>query len=320
VRLAGAANLAFESLSAGLTGYYRLGVRARPEDLDGKKHKISTKLLRRGLTLANTRRVFAATKSPAADALASGDAQAALRAALESPSPELALDVRAGAYVTHADAGVRDVRVVVVGDVARAAAGTATAVAALYDLNGKPVSAMENVIQVAVGGGGPVTIELTVPAALYVLRMAVRDAAGHIGSLERPVDARWKKVGAIETPGLVLFRSALGASTPSGLVLDSIARSEQLIAQLTLSPSSDRTTPIVFEVTRPGDPVAAARRHARIAETTAGVLVARDALPAVTLPPGRYTMTARIGDGSATLSRAFSIVAVGAEGAGRAAR
>jgi hypothetical protein len=159
------------------------------------------------------------------------------------------------------------------------------------------------------------TIELTVPSALYVLRVAVRDATGHLGSLERAVDARWKKVGAIETPGLVLFRSALGAPTPSGLVLDSITRSEQLISQVTLSPSTDRTTPIVFEVTRPGDPAPVARRQARIAETTAGVVVARDALPVATLPPGRYTMSARIGDGSAALSRGFSVIASGARNA-----
>jgi hypothetical protein len=48
------------------------------------------------------------------------------------------------------------------------------------------------------------------------------------------------------------------------------------------------------------------------------VLVARDALPAVILPPGRYTMTAKIGDGSAALSRTFSIVAAGGEAAGAA--
>jgi VWFA-related protein len=316
VRLPGQADLAFAALSAGLGGYYRLGVRALPEDLDGKARKISTKLLRRGLTIANTRRILAASASPTAKALASGDPQTVLRAALESPAPELGLDVRAAAYVTHADAGIRDVRVVVVGDVGRAAAGPAVAVAALYDLAGRPASAMENVVEVAAAGAGPLTIELTVPAALYVLRVAVRDAAGHVGSLERPVDARWKKVGAIETPGLVLFRSALGAQTPSGLVLDSIRHGEQLISQLTLAPSADRATPIVFEVTRPGDPAPAARRRARIAETTAGVLVVRDALPTVTLPPGRYTMTARIGDGSASVARAFRIVAADGEPGG----
>jgi hypothetical protein len=307
VRLPGKATLAFESLSAGLAGYYRLGVRAAASDLDGKRHAISTKLLRRGLTLTNTRRVFAATRSPAVPA-AGGDARAALRAALESPTPELGLDVRAGTYVLHADAGMRDTRVVVVGDVARGSVGPATAVAALFDLDGRPATAMETVVDVAAAGSGPLTIELTVPAALYVLRVAVRDAAGKVGSLERPVDARWKHVGPVVTPGLVLFRSALGASTPSGLVLETVTRGEALVAQLSLAASTDRATPIVFEVTRPDDPAPVARRVARIAETTAGVIVARDALPAATLPPGRYTLTAKIGDGAATLSRQLRVI------------
>ena len=263
-------------------------------------------LLRRGLTLANTRRVFAARKAPTADALTSGDPQVALRAALESPAPALGLDVRAGAYVLHADAGMRDVRVVVVGDIARAARGRATAVAALYDLDGKPVSAMESVLDVP-AGRRTADHRADRAAGALSLRVAVRDAAGHVGSLERPVDARWKKVGAIETPGLVLFRLALGASAPSGLVLDSIIRSEQLITQLSRWPAADCDDADRVR----GD--AAGERGA--AGTTPGAdrgdhgrrAVARDALPAVTLPPGRYTMTAKIG--TTGLARSFSVPA-----------
>jgi len=308
VRLAGKADLAFASLSAGLAGYYRLGIRAQSEDLDGRPRRISTKVLRSGLTLANNRRILAATPSPTAKAPASGDPQAALRAALESPTPELGLDVRATAYVLHAAAGSRDVRVVMVGDVERAAAGTATAVAALYDADGRPVTAMENKVDVAAGAPAPVSIELPVPQGRYTLRLAVRDAEGHVGSLERPVDARWQTIGGVETPGLVLFRAPLGASAPSGLLFESVTTADQVIAQLALGAGTDRATPILFEVTRPGSDVLLARRAGRIAETTTGALVARDALPAVTLGPGRYTMTARIG-GTGSIARSFSVTA-----------
>ena len=44
VRMASKGDLAFASLTAGLGGYYRLGVRALPEDLDGKPQQISTKV------------------------------------------------------------------------------------------------------------------------------------------------------------------------------------------------------------------------------------------------------------------------------------
>ena len=308
VRMAAKGDLAFASLTAGLGGYYRLGVRALPEDLDGKPRKISVKVLRPGAKLAGNRRIMAATVSPTAKALASGDPQTALRAALESPAAVLDVDLRATSYVLHGEAGSRDVRVVVVGDVGRAAAGKATAVAALYDLEGRPANAMENVVDVPASGSAPVSIEVPAPPGLYVLRLALRDAQGRVGSLERPIDARWKSLGGVETPGLVLFRSALGASTPAGLVFGPVTTREQVIAQVALSgPLPDAATQIVFEVTRPGNPAPAARRTARIAQTTGGTTVARDALPAVTLQPGRYTWSVKIGNGPALLTRDFTV-------------
>jgi hypothetical protein len=310
VRMASKGDLAFASLSAGLGGYYRLGVRALPEDLDGKPRRISVKVLRAGAKLAGNRRILAATVSPTAKALASGDAQTALRAALESPTPVLDVDLRATSYVLHGDAGSRDVHIVVVGDVGRAAAGKATAVAALYDLEGRPATAMENVVDVPASGSAPVSIDVPAPPGLYVLRLALRDAEGHVGSLERPIDARWKTIAGVETPGLVLFRSALGASTPSGLVFGPVSTREQVIAQVALSgPFPDAATQIIFEVTKPGSATPAARRTARIAQTTGGTTVARDALPAVTLPPGRYTWSVKIGSGPALLTRDFTVTA-----------
>jgi hypothetical protein len=108
----------------------------------------------------------------------------------------------------------------------------------------------------------------------------------------------------------VLFRSALGATTPSGLLFGPVSTREQVIAQVALSgPFPDAATQIVFEVTKPGSPAPAARRTARIAQTTGGTTVARDALPAVTLPPGRYTWSVKIGSGPALLTRDFTVAA-----------
>ena len=187
VRLVGAGDAAFASLSAGLTGYYRLGLRALPEDLDGKAHRISLKVLRDGAKLAGHRRVLAANpKAPA-----SADPAAALRGALESTTPMTGLELRATTYLLHGeDAASRALRIVVIGDVAGGAPGPARVVAALYTLDGKAMTAMENAVTIAPAGPSALSVAMSAPPGPYILRLAVRDVDGHLGSLERAVDAR----------------------------------------------------------------------------------------------------------------------------------
>ena len=149
VRLAGDANGAFARLTATLGGYYRLGVRAQPDDLDGREHRITLKVSRQGASLASYRRVLV-PPPPAPPAIA--DPAVALREALKGSAPITTIGVRATTYPLHAAAGSRDLRIVVAGDIARAAAGKATIVAALYELDGKPISAKEVLERARQGG------------------------------------------------------------------------------------------------------------------------------------------------------------------------
>ncbi|MEO5818996.1 MAG: VWA domain-containing protein [Vicinamibacteraceae bacterium] len=309
VRLAGQADTAFASLTAGLSGYYRLGVHALPDDLDGKDHRISLKLTRPGAIVASYRRVLSGQRAEAATP--PQDPETALRAALKGGPLQTGVELRATSYVLHATAShSRDLRVVAVGDVGRAAAGTAKAVAALYDLDGKPVTAMENAVEITAGVPGTLSVELTAPPGTYVLRVAVRDADGKIGSLERLVDARWKKTGGIETPGLVLFRADRAVRGAPRPIFDHVTTADDVIAQVALSgPATEKKTQVVFEVTKAGGTSPLVRRAARIAQTTGGTTVAQETLPASMLPPGRYTLSARIGGATTALTRAFTVVA-----------
>ena len=307
VRLTGQADTAFASLSAGLSGYYRLGVQALPEDLDGKDHRISMKLSRPGASLASYRRVLSGAVAKPATPL---DPEVALRDALKGGPLQTGVDLRATSYLLHATSNPKDVRVVVVGDVNRAAAGTAKAVAALYGFDGKPATAMENSVEVPDGAAGLLSIELTAPPGSYVLRVAVRDADGRIGSLERLVDARWKKAGGVETPGLTLFRSDRAARIGARPVFDHVTTAEDLIAQVPLAgPIAEKKTQVVFEVARLGSSAPLVRRTGRIVQTTGGTTVAQESLPASMLPPGRYTLSAKISGGSAVLTRTFTVTA-----------
>jgi VWFA-related protein len=304
VRLTGQADTAFDSLSAGLSGFYRLGVQALPEDLDGKDHRISMKLSRPGASLASYRRYISGTLEKAAPV----DPETALREALKGGPLQTGVDLRATSYLLHATTNPKDVRVVAVGDVNRAAAGTAKAVAALYDSDGTPVTAMSNAVEIPEGAAAPLSIELTAPPGTYVLRVAVRDAEGHIGSLERLIDARWKKTGGVETPGLTVFRSDRTARTGPRPVFDVVTAADDLIAQVPLAgPVAEKKTQVVFEVARVGAGAPLVRRTGRIAQTTGGTTVAQETLPASMLPPGRYTLTAKISGGSGALTRTFTV-------------
>ena len=82
-RLVGTGELALKSLTDGLTGYYRLGVRPAAEDLNGKTRRISVKLSREGASLKGYRRYMAGMR-PASET-PTVDPATALRNALKKP-------------------------------------------------------------------------------------------------------------------------------------------------------------------------------------------------------------------------------------------
>jgi VWFA-related protein len=305
VRLVGQGDAVFASLSAGLSGYYRLGVRALPEDLDGKPRRISVKVLRDGARIAGHRRVLAGTAS----APVSPDPTAALRGALESTTPLTALELRATTYLLHGvDGASRALRVVVVGDVSGAAAGPARVVAALYTLDGKAVTAMENAITIAPAGPSALSVAMRAPPDAYVLRLAVRDVDGHLGSLERAVDARWKQAGTVETPGLVLLRSGVAAGSTPKPVFRTVTTAEQIIAQVPLAGAADPKPQVTFDVRAEGSPSSVFQQIGRLGSTSTGLTVAEAVVPVSTLPPGRYTISATIRSGKgATFARTFLV-------------
>jgi hypothetical protein len=300
IRLTASYDAAFAGLSSALSGYYRLGIRALPEDVDGKQRRVSLKVSHPGASLESYRRVLV-PPPPAPPPIA--DPAEALRVALKGGTSITTLGVRATTYALHAGAGSRNLRIVVAADVARAATGPAHVVAALFELDGKPVTAREAAIDVATNGTGPIAVTLEAPPGKYGLRLAVRDAEGRIGTLERLVEARWLKAGKVETPGLVLFRTARGSSQPVPL-FDGIDTTDQIVVQLALSGAA-RDTQVDVDVTPLGGTTPRLHRVAPIVQTTGGQTVAHDTLPASELPPGRYTLSAKIG--GTVFSRTFRV-------------
>ena len=199
VRLAGTGESALKSLTAGLSGFYRLAVRPAPEDLDGRSKRIAVAVTRSGVSLLGYRRIMAGVKPAAPVAKAAADTAAAVRAALRSPTPARALGLKATSYTLHGDADPEMVRVLVTAEVSRAASGPASAVAVLFGPDGKSVVGSEQTVNIPAAGRARVSAWLTVKPGAYVLRVAVGDREGHVGTLDRDVYATWQEAGEVST-------------------------------------------------------------------------------------------------------------------------
>jgi VWFA-related protein len=320
-RVLGDGEAAFKDLDNALASYYRLGIRPDAGDLDGKPHAISIKVKRPGVRLRSYRKLLAATR--AAPALTSADPTTALRAAVESPAVVTGLDLRAAAYVLHGEASEPgSVRVVLVGDVDRAAPGLATSLAVLYDPQGRPVGNEGQDLELTASRSRFKTA-LAVAPGLYRARIAVRDADGRIGSVERTVDARWQKAGGLETTGLALLVAGQ-AGNAAEPVLETVSSADRLVAQLSLRGPAVATPPEVgIAVAQAGvDGQVLLRLNARVARTTAGATVAQQYVPVGLLPPGRYVISATLPDSDTRYSRAVIVepsAAPPTSGAGAAA-
>lgn len=304
-RLADDRAVAFRALSAALTGYYRLGVQALPEDLDGRPRSISVKVTRPGVELDRHRKVMAGFR-PETPQLQPAQA---LEAAVGQAALATGLDVRCTAYVLHDENNGRDtVRVMAAGDVTRASAGRATALAVIYDLDGNPVANGGQQLDIVPGATARFHTVLKVKPGTYRVRIGVLDAGGRIGTIERSVDARWMKAGNAETTGLVLYRLAPTEGGPPEPLFDAVAMGDRVVAQLALGPTAGSAqTRVLLELTRAGEAAPLLTKNAMIGRTPAGVVLAQETLPARLLTPGRYTLAASVQPGDVRFTRSFGV-------------
>ena len=187
---------AFTRVMRSIAGYYLIAVEARPADRDGRRHRISVKTARRGVTLYS-RRGFLAPTSPAASTPAD-----AVGKALRAPLTMNDIPMRLATW-TYKEAGGSRVRLLVTAEVERTASQSLdyTAGFILIDrankviastIEKKTLSAHENDPGVAVYSGA-----VPIEPGTYLLRFAAADSEGRMGSVERKLDA-WQMNG----PGL----------------------------------------------------------------------------------------------------------------------
>jgi VWFA-related protein len=298
-RVIASADPTFARVMRSLAGHYLLAVESRPADRDGKRHRIEVRMNRRGLTVYS-RRGFLAPTSPAATSPADAVGRA-LRAALTSTDVPMRL-----ATWTYKEPGGSRVRLLVAAEVERSADQSLdyTAGLLLIDRDNKVVASPIETRRLEAHPADPATAvyagALVIEPGSYLVRFAVADSEGRLGSVERKLEA-WQLSGATVKVGDLLVGElstdakrgvppAIEPSVSTGMlaaIVEAYGPTTEALAGLkgivdVLSEENGKPLSSGVMVVGPGP--------------TAEIGALSATLSTATLPPGRYLARATITD------------------------
>ncbi len=213
-RINTSAEFAFNRISQSLDGHYLLGVESRPRDRDGKRHNISVKTTRRGVTIRSRRTFLTSVSAKATTAVD------AVTRALRSPLPINDLPIRVSTWV-YKEPGNSRLRVLVAGEVERLVDQSLDYTAGLLLVNRQNRGLLPPVElkKLAAKDGDPGTAvyagSLTVDPGTYRLHVALADSEGRVGSVNRSVEAWAMDPSSLSVGDLLL--GGLAASGPAAL-------------------------------------------------------------------------------------------------------
>jgi len=297
---------AFDRLARELAGYYRIGVEKEPADLDGKGRSLKVQVSRSAVTV-RAREVFDARTYE------DRDWAARLASALEAPAPATALGLRVTSYLAGDPEDGTRIRLVLTGEATRLQPGAATFQAVVRDLDGKRILAGEQPLGDAAGDRMPFMTNISVPPGSYIVRLAVMDGAGRVGSVDHRVEARKVTFGPVAAIGPILVRIPGGPAAEPRFALDGVRQDERLALEVALEGDRDHVanTDVVFEIASSADGPALVNTTAALsAGAREGSLVAQAVADMRVLPPGPYVVRAKLKSGTDSLGemrRAFAV-------------
>ena len=296
----------FDRLDRELSGYYLLGVEARPDDRDEARRTIGVSVTRGGAHVRARREV------QFTDFHEGESSDERLARTLRSPVAATELPVRVATY-TYPDSG--RVRVLVATEVGGEVDFTSDVALAyaLRDLEGTVLASGRQSVtaETADTPRGPVlqySRSMLVDPGDYLLRVAVLDGAGRRGSVEHPLRVEAPSDGPLAVGDLLV------ADTPTGPgafhpPVEALVASGLLTVYTELygeSASSLERARVVMEVAAdPAGPAQASADAVLDAPAESRLRVVRAQVQVDHLPPGQYVVRARVLRDSAEVARRY---------------
>jgi VWFA-related protein len=305
-----AADFAFDRISRALDGHYLLGVESKPDDRNGRRHRLSVRSAKKGVSI-RSRRTFLTSLSAKA-----GSPAEAVERALRSPLPINDLPLRVSSW-TYKEPGTNRVRVLAAVEIERLAEQSLeyTTGMALVNRQGRGVAPqpVKQTLKEKVGEPGTAIYSsmIAVEPGEYRLIVSVADSEGRIGSVTRAVTA-WQMDGAAVAMGdLVVGTVAAGATIEP--VIEPVINGGQMAALLEAygPPGSAIEAMLEILVDENSSPLATVPMRV-VAGSSPEVSSASAQFSTTALPPGRYLARGTIRQGGKPqghITRPFRIVA-----------
>lgn len=315
-----AADFAFDRISRALDGHYLLGVESKPDDRNGRRHRLSVRTARKGVSI-RSRRTFLTSLSAKA-----GSPAEAVSRALRSPLPINDLPLKVSAW-TYKEPGTNKVRVLAAVEIERLAGQSLeyTTGMALVNRQGRGVAPQpaKQTLKEKVGEPGTAVYSsmIAVEPGEYRLIVSVADSEGRIGSVTRAVTA-WQMDGASIAMGdLVVGTVAAGATIEP--VIEPVINGGRMAALLEAygPPGSAIEATLEILPDENGSPLATVPMRV-VPGSSPEIASASAQFSTTALPPGRYLARGTIRQGGRAqghITRPFRIVAEAAMTDGGAA-
>ena len=298
---------AFERIASELGGYYRIAVEKEPGDDEGDSRRMKVEVARGGARV-RARELFDVRT------FEDRDWSARMASALTAPTVATGIRLRVTNYLA-AEAGGRDLKVVLTGEASRVEAGTASIQVLAQDAQGKQVVSEERPIGEPVDEGVSFSSSFFLPPGSYVVRVAVMDGMGRTGSVDHHVEARAAPLGSVAATGPILIRVPTAPGATPRLALSDARQDERLAMELQLQGEPERLADarVVFEIARSADAPALVEAEAtQTSQSSRGWMSAQAVVDLRVLPPGDYVTRARVESGGVTIGEVHRWIEVAA--------